>query len=337
MASSHNGIIYLEYGQTLVDYTTLTDSGDHKFFKSSATKWSRATDKEPDIRPNGILSGCLVSPAASGTNDLVDVSAGVAYLNGEQVDVAASTDLSITRPAGGGDEYKKVSVVIDNTGTIAADALGTDHTAFSDTRGGDGGPPLIPVDEIEVAQIHLSSSTAAAITDDEIKQVNGVHRESALSPAPNILYFNVTDGALGYAGVEFNTALPLIHTGGVAKRVYAKYYTPITAAVGDASSFVPPVLTVSTSSTKVYGGAVGSVSTDISGGSFTCYPRSGLLDDIFTLVGENVFVLFYPDRNKTQYWLVQGYITMSPSYDPENPQQLDFTIASDQVSKRVIA
>ena len=97
MPNASNAKLEYESGQTAVDYTALTDQGDNTEFKSAASLWSNRSGYEPSIRPNGLISGCAVTVAASGSNNVVDVAAGAVYLAGVEISISADTDVSITR------------------------------------------------------------------------------------------------------------------------------------------------------------------------------------------------------------------------------------------------
>lgn len=98
MPTAENAILYYEAGQDLVDMVALTDSGDHLTFESADDYWSNRDGYEPDVRPNGLITGGVITAAASETNDYVDVAALSCYLAGVETDVAADTDVDCDRP-----------------------------------------------------------------------------------------------------------------------------------------------------------------------------------------------------------------------------------------------
>lgn len=312
MPTAENAKLDYESGQTPVAMVELTDQGDHMEFLSADNLWSRLAGYLPDVKPNGLATGGVVTPAVSGTNDLVDVSALTCYLAGVLTSEAVATDETITR-ATPADTHKISSVTIDSAGDIQIVA-GTDHTAFSETRAADGGPPLIPVGDIEIAQVRLSSSDAAAITADEIFAVPNVHREMYNFPAWSIIYGQVTSGVLGLAGVELVSACPLIHTGVVAKKVYASYYTPSFAEVPDASEFVPPGNTHSVSSKQVYGRTIGASAASLGQGSFSAELQDGITDALLTMVDGDLWFRFYQNRSNNPYILAQGKLGVNSNF-----------------------
>jgi hypothetical protein len=95
--TASNAILYYESGQTYVPMAALTNSGDNITFESANGTWSGYEGKEPVVRPDGLLTGGVISAAASGTDNLVDTSALTCYQAGLLVSVAASTDNAATR------------------------------------------------------------------------------------------------------------------------------------------------------------------------------------------------------------------------------------------------
>lgn len=341
MPTAENAILYYEAGQDGGTYVALTDQGDQKDFKSAVNFWSKRPGYAPIVRPNGIVTGLVVTPAASGTNDMVDVSAGTVYLAGVLTTVNAVTDLAVTRPLGAGDEYKKVSITVNSAGTVV-EVVGADHTAFSDVRGADGGPPWIPTTSIEVAQIHMDSSVAAAIESDDIKQIVGSHRERYDYPTWIVESYDVEYGSLGYAGVLFNSALGAIHSddAGVStatKKVYVNYYEPEFAELPQAADFVRPVNSYTVSSTQIYGGTLGSTARSLGAGSFTAYLLDGLTDGFLLFEGEILMFKFYPDRLKDEYILCQGKLGIVESYPADDSISAACTIAAENAGIRVTA
>lgn len=297
--------IQMETSQTLYVMHQLTDSGDHKKFNSNASLISQQGDNTPLILVNGIKTGLRVKTAVSGSNNVVDVEAGTVNLNGVgDVAVTASTDLSITRAATNVAVIN--SITVNSGGSIAA-IKGTDSTDsnFSETRGAAGGPPYIPVGSIEIAQIRVTSNTAAAITAAEIFLNAGQHREYA-APEPEIDYDNGT--------FNFKEALPLSHTGDVPKAVYAQYSDVNFSDLSKTSDWVPASESISVSSTEYYDKEFDiSESTSINAGTFTIGLVDGVSDQIVQSQGENLFFKFFPDKNKTPYDLMQGRYTVTIS------------------------
>ena len=162
MPSASEGLVKMELGQSAVDLVALDDAGDHLNFVSDADYWSAKAGYKPEVRVDGILTGGLAVPAASASNDKVDLTAFTAYIAGVKVTGSAASDIAMTRPATA--VSKICSIVCSSVGVVSAIA-GTDGTttAFSETRAAAGGPPLIPADAIEIAQWRVTDDTAAPV------------------------------------------------------------------------------------------------------------------------------------------------------------------------------
>lgn len=327
MPTAKDALLKYEAGQTAVAISALTDAGDHINFTGSASPWSRKSGYAPVIRPNGLISGGVVTPAASGLNDAVDVSAGTAYISGALVSFNAATDLVVTRPADA-NTHQINSIAVASNGTIS-DIDGTDHTAFSETRGGNGGPPFIPATSVELAQVRLSAQASADIAASEIFSVVGVHTERWDYPLYDVDYY------LGK--VTFVDDLPLIHTDSKAKGVYASYASPIFADVSIATDFVPPEDSYSVSSTQVYGRTVGSTSSSLGQGSFTAHLNNGVTDALVTLEGENLWFKFYPDRYQGPYIMCQGTLGVTRAFPAGDQISASCTINAEAAARNVAA
>lgn len=321
MATAENAKLEYEAGQSAAAMSALTDSGDHTLFNSAATLWSGKSGFAPVVRPNGLKSGGVVSPAVAAGNNNVDISALVANLNGVETSLIAQVDKAVTRPA---TNVAKVSSITLNAAGAIAVVAGTDgaSSAFSETRGAAGGPPLIPVDSVELAQVRLTTSTAAVIAASEIFSVVGVHVEMANYPLFNV---NYDEGS-----VEFLSALPLIHTGTVAKKVYASYASPIFAEVSLASDFKPPENTHSVASTQIYNATIGTTSKSLGQGGFTAYLEDGVSDGLVGEKDEKLWFRFYPDRYKSPYLLCQGKLGISRQFPAGDTIKAVCTISAEQ-------
>lgn len=326
MATAENAKLEYEAGQQAAPMTALTDSGDRTKFTSNASLWSGKSGYAPVVRPNGLLTGGAVSPAAAAGNNNVDVAAHTANLNGVVSVIGATANVAITRPAT--NVAKVCSVTLNAAGTIAVVA-GTDGatTTFSETRGAAGGPPLIPVDSIELAQVRLTTSAAAPITAAQIYAVVGVHTEMANFPLYNLNYET--------GSVEFLSALPAIHTGNIGKRVYASYAAPIFGEISLASDFVPPETSHSVSSTQIYGTTLGSTSKSLGQGSFTAYLEDGVADALVGQKDQTLWFRFYPDRFKSGYLLTQGVLGIARTFPAGDQIRAACTISATKPAKEV--
>lgn len=316
MATAENAKLQYEAGQTATAMSALTNSGDETTFTSGASLWSRRSGYAPVVRPNGVLTGGAVTTHAD--SNKVSVAALTCNLQGVVTSVAAGS-ATITRPAT--DVAKVCSITVNAAGALAV-VEGTDGstTAFSETRGAAGGPPLIPVDSIEIAQVRVTSDAAAAVAAAEIFQVVGTHRERADFPLYDIDYDS--------GSVTFLAALPEIHTGTLPKKVYASYAAPIFADVALASDFTPPETSHSVSSTQVYGTTMGSTSSALGQGSFTAYLESGVTDALVSLKNEILWFKFYPDRYQSPYILTQGKLGIARTFPAGDSIQAACTISA---------
>lgn len=323
MATAENAKLQYEAGQTSTSMTTLTNSGDETTFTSSASLWSKRSGYAPVVRPNGLLTGGAITPHAS-DNDKVNVAALTLNLNGVVSSVSAGT-ATITRGVST-DTHNITSITINSSGSIAA-VSGTDGTAFSETRGAAGGPPLIAVDSVEIGQVRTTSVTAAKVTSAEIFAVVGTHTERADYPLYDINY--------SAGSVTFLAALPEIHTGTLPKRVYASFAAPIFSDVQLASDFVPPETTHSVTSTQVYGTTLGSTSATLNQGSFTAYLQDGVADGLVQLKNQDLWFKFYPDRYKSPYLLTQGKLGVSRTFPAGDNIQAACTISATERATEV--
>lgn len=323
MPTAENAKLQYEAGQSSAAMAALTNSGDETTFTSAASLWSGRSGYAPTVRPNGVLTGFAVTTHAS--NNTVTVAAGTLNLNGVVTSVSAGTG-TITRPASA--VAKVCSVTINSSGSIAVVA-GTDGSDgnFSETRAAAGGPPLIPVDSVELAQVRVTSDTAAVVDSAEIFQVVGLHLERADFPLYDINY--------GDGSITFLDALPEIHTGPTPKKTFASYASPIFADVALASDFVPPETSHSVSSTQVYGTTLGSTSSTLGQGSFTAYLQDGVADALVTLKNETLWFKFYPDRYKSPYLLTQGKLGISRTFPAGDAMQASCTISASEAATEV--
>jgi hypothetical protein len=333
MATAKNAKIEIETGQALSGAAAvMTDSGDHKTFTiSGGTLWSGKAGFTPSVRPNGIVSGRnLVGTATS--NDFVSVAAFTAYSKGTLYTVTAANIVCDRASAG---NVKIDSVTMTSAGALAV-VQGTQHTAFSTTRDAIGGPPLIPVNSVEIAQIKLTGATAAAVAVTEIFQVVGQHAERYDYPTWQEFNVGLGESALTsaqkFAHVKFDAALPLIHTGSVAKKVYMTYYTPQFTELTRTMAFRPVEQAHSVSSQEYYRGSIGSVSSSIGQGGFTALLNDGLTDGLVSEKDNTLTVRFYPDENKGAYSLTQGRLGLSRTFPFDNQIQAEATISAERVT-----
>jgi hypothetical protein len=304
MPTASKAKLQYEASQTAVAMAALTDSGDRTTFEAASSPFSRATNHVPVIRPNGLISGGAITPAISGTDDLVDVAAGTAYIGGALVSWSADTDVAAVRGVTT-DTHSITSITVTSLGAVAAVA-GTDGTEFVETRDAAGGPPLIAVTSIEIGQVRTTSVTSADIVAAEIFATIGVHQERYDYPLWAVDYYN--------GEVIMDAALPAIHTGAVAKKVCASYSVPSYAEIRHANDFVAPETSYSISSTQVYNAVIGESSESLSAGSFTAYLEDGVSDALVSKAGENLWFRFYPNRHNASYVMAQGILGVGRTF-----------------------
>lgn len=301
-------IIRYEAGQTPQAFEALSDSGDATTFESSFSPWSNASGYEPTIAPYGLLTGGEITPN-EGTNDSVSVAAltaSMADASGADSDgeISVSADnVAVTRPSV--DTHVIVSITVNDSGALAA-VDGSEGTSFSETRGANGGPPYIPDGSIEIGQVRMDSQSSADIDEDEIYATDGLHVERSDYPVYTVNYAKGT--------IEFAEALPEIHTGDIPKQVWVKGYTPQFSPVPNSSDWVPAESTYSINSTDTYDGPVGSSSSSLGQASFTVQTKDNVSDPFIQQKGENLWIEYRPDRDKTKpRQITQGIIGISRS------------------------
>lgn len=328
MPTAENARLQYEGGQNSFPMSELTDSGDHITYTSLAEQWSGRSGFSPNVKPDGLATGGVITPAVSALDDAVDVASLTAYLVGLSLSVVASTDEVITRALT--DLAKITSVTITGAGAIVLVA-GTDGTDqnYSEVRGAAGGPPFIPVGSFELGQIRVNTSAAAPITDAEIYQVVGLHQERYDFP---IWTENSSSGS-----IEFAQALSLIHTGDLPKQVYASYSEPIYSDVQLATDFVPPETTHTQNSTQIYGGTIGSSTQALNQGTFTAFLQNGVDDPLVVLRNENLWFKFYPDRYEPPYILTQGKLGIARTFPAGDSIQAACTVSANEEPLNVSA
>jgi hypothetical protein len=338
MPTASNAILYYESGQTPVAYTALTNTAaDYLDYKTAATRWSGRSGSAPSIRPDGLVSGCAITPAISGTNDLIDVAAGTCYIAGVLTTISADTDVTVNRPTVS--NFQKHSVTITSLGAVAV-VEGTEGSAFAAGRGVAGGPPYIDNDAFEIGQVWYSAQAAAAVLASEIYQTTGTHRERYDFPVWTVEHSDIVNGIIGNAGVLFQSALQQIHSEDAGstiagKRVYASYNTPSFAEVVDAYDFVPPATSHSVNSTQVYGRTKAAKASSLNQGTFSVHLNDGITDGLMSFVDDNLWFKFMPDRSGTAYMLCQGSLGVVNQYPAGDNIGANCTITAEVTSDRV--
>ncbi len=313
--------IDMELDSANAGYTQLTDSGDQQIYNSSDLLWSKSTD--PVVRPNGISSGgqTIITPAASGTNNLVDIAKFNFFIAGVEYTHTAETDVTVTR---GATAIQKSSLCVKAATPTAADLVqgADDASADVTTRGAAGGPPSIPLVSIEVGQVHYTSSTPAAVLATEIKQnAQANQRENYDYPdwdTPNgIGLGNIADDEdQTNAYVKLNSALEVAHGAAAesaataAKPVWMDYYTPVMVTLGRTTDYQSADVSYTVSSEAIHQGKTqGSEDSSLGQTTFTCFTNDNVTDQIVKRRGKNAITRYYPDMNKTPFMLSQGRVS----------------------------
>lgn len=333
MPTAEKALVQVEQSATLKDFELMLDSGDHQHFTSSEDIYSALAGSLAEARPNGIDTGYdLLSPHAS--DDTIAFAAFTAYAKGVKLAVAAGS-LVVTR--GVAAKAKIISIVCDDTGTVT-EVLGTDSadTSFDEGRGVAGSAPYIPLDSIELGQLRIIGDVAAVFTASEILQVPGQHSERSASPQakPNTIGLGLSAkiSAETFAHVKTAAALPLIHTGDVAKRIYLKSYAPVFGDVGVGSDFKAAEIAHSISSQQFYNTTVGSRSSSLGTGGFTALLDDGITDPLVTGKDEVRTVRFYPDRNKLPFLLTQGAVGIDREWPHDGQIAVKVVLAAETAS-----
>lgn len=332
MPTAENAKLEYEASQNVVGMTELTDQGDQKDYKSAATMWSQRSGYTPDVKPNGLATGGVITPDT--VADQIDITALTCYLVGVSTSVGATSGQAISRPSV--DTHQKFSITVDSGGSIAV-VDGAEGTSFSTTRGANGGPPYIATTSIEIGQVWLDAQASAVITADEIKQIPGDSLERYDYPTWDVEHSDVANTILGYAGINFHSALPQSHTGDVPKKVYASYSTPSFAELVDAYDFVPPMDSHTVSSKQVYGRTKGSKASSINQGTFSFEMVNGVSDAVLNYTDDILWFRFYQDRLETPYILAQGTLGVQQTFPAGENIVAACTISAEVKADRVTA
>lgn len=324
MATAENAKLQYEAGQTAYAMAALTDSGDKTTFVGTASPWSGRSGYEPDVRPDGVISGCAITPNG---NNSITVAIGTAYIGGQLVSVQAG-NVAVPSATDDSDTHIVYSIVVGTDGTPSAEA-GASHTSF-DVRSEDGGAPLVPVGDIELGQVSLTARGTVAVTAAMISQVPGTSQERFDVP----LHVE-TDTYLGR--VTFGDAMDAIHAGATptTKKVYASYAVPSFSNIPKVKDFVAPENTRSVSSEQIYGGTVGSSSQSLGQGSFVAFLDNGITDPLVALKNENLWFKFYPDRAKSAHLMAQGYLGVARTFPAGAQIQASCTISAEAAAQEI--
>jgi len=332
MADAGKAKIMCELGKTQFTPTLATDAGDHKVFTvTGKTIFSIDEGYELEVTPNGVASGRnLITPHADA--EKVSIAACYAYLAGIKTLIPATT-LTVVRPTTDVAVVHSIAITAAGAYEVIAGTDGATSTPGT-TRGEAGSPVYIPVDEVEIGQITLTSSESGVITAAEIAQTPGIQQERFDSPGWAINSTGDGDDAdsiaQANAHVEFSDVIgDARHTGDTYKPVYLAGYAPTLVELQDTFNFVPAKNTPSTSSKTVYNRTAGMSSKSLGAASFSILLNDGLTDPIMAIDDKKTTFKFFPNRNKTAYSLTQGLTGIIPSYPSDNFIEGSVAIAAE--------
>jgi len=321
------GKLQMEAGGTLYTYEAMTKQSNTQHYEvTSGRLFSNAedvngVDQRYKIAIDGLKSGCSIIPAASETNDKIDVKAGVVVIAGVAVTVALDEDLAVAR---GGSACIKYSILVDSSGVVSALA-GTTHTALVATRGEAGGPPHVTVGKVEIGQVWYSSLTPAAVASTEIKIVPEQHR--ALSYYPGWFYIPPVTG--DDQKIELGVALMLAHTADISRIVYAEYYNPVFVKLDDVSDMKPPRKTYTAAEEKTYDGPRKVSNESLGDGTFKILMDERTNSLIKQAEGDVRWFKWYADKTKTDYVLFQGRVQIADEYPVNGIMQASITVITE--------
>lgn len=323
--SGKNGKLEIGIGVTPNLGTELTDSGDHLTYEAaegvrfSAIKTDTLGDLSPVLKADGVVRGGRVKIAVSGSVNVIDVTAITSsYIAGVESTLAAQTDVTVARPTVS--DYLISSICLDyNAGTEQIAVIqGTEGSAFSETRDAAGGPPLLAVDHIELAQVRYTAQDAAAVSASEIIAIPNQHREESNFPAFTIDHL---DGE-----VVANSAIMVNHTGPITKAVYIDYYTETTVEVPTVSTFTPPAKTFTSTKTNTYQGVVTTEAEEQSDGSFTALIDGTSTEIVSLISGTTAYFKFYPDKDLPEYKIGIGSYGVTEDFSADGAMTASITV-----------
>ncbi len=333
--------VYYESAQTPVAFAAMTGNTARTTYSLTSKPWSSVvitTGVEPYVvGPYGVMTGGEVTVGVADNSvrlaALTAMMPAVATANTSTgvvtVNAVIDDSLTATRGTSAGTAYRISSLTITSAGAaamVAADG----STAFVATRGAAGGPPSIPLGSIEVAQVKLTTSTAAVVSSTEIYQVVGDSQERYDYPVYS------TDPIRGQ--ITFSAALPLTHgtaaaaAATAAKLVYARVATPVFAEISRARNWVPAETSNSTNSEQYYDLTLGSYSSSLNQATFEAALTDGVTDALLAKRGINLLFKFVPDKNKVPYQITQGVLGVARSFAVGANPTVSFTVSPLQES-----
>lgn len=313
MAVLSSAAVYYESAQSKQAFAAMTGNTARTTYSLTSKPWSSVSGYEYVVAPYGLMTGGEVTAGVADNavrlaalTAMMPAATGASATTGVlTVNAVTDDSLTATRGSSAGTAYRISSVTITSAGAaamVAADG----STAFVATRGAAGGPPAIPLGSIELAQIKLTSASAAPVSATEIFQVVGDSQERYDYPVYS------TDPIRGQ--ITFVAALPLVHGSSAtvaataAKLVYARVATPVFAEISRARNWTPAETSNSTNSEQYYDGTLGSFSSSLGQSSFEAALGDGVTDALLAKRGANLLFKFMPDKNKAPYQITQGVL-----------------------------
>lgn len=290
------GKIRAQTSTTLVLYRQLTPDVDLQTFASGNPFWVEEPGY-PDVRLDGLISGGSVNPTLN--NNEVQTEALSAYIAGALVSGSADTSVGVTRPSSSGNVVVN-SIVVDSAGSVT-NVAGTEGLAGG-ARGASGGPGYIPVGSLLLAEVVLSSTTAAKVLASEI---NTSVAERTDSPSYD---FNLIDGK-----VKLTNALDPIHTGTTIRKLYVQYKWATMIDIGDIFDWNISMTTALVDATA-FGEDWVSEKEGMktwSGGFNGYFVNASWYRRAATVDGATFVLEFYPDRKNTRHWVGRAHLDYS--------------------------
>lgn len=316
----------ISYPMSALSSVSSPASDVNKKFLTLAEYISDLAVLQAEARLDGVLAGLSLTPG-SGFNE-VDISAGSVNVQGQVVEVSATTESGITRPTTLG-QVLVTALTVDNAGAITA-TPGTEG-ATNTTRGAAGGPPFLPVDEVLIGYITATYYTGSASGEKILTtgEIDSSSKEYAAIPSAKIV-FHDEEQLVGV--VEMANTLPLIHAataagpGTASRNVYASYYEPEFEEIPDAKDF-SFTEDVSTYKSKAYKDASEetAIGTPSWSASFSAYFTT--VDDILNLVKNSKrWIKHYPDSSLAPHWSGISIVKVGRETPVENNMMASITL-----------
>lgn len=327
MATAEDALMFYEGAQNVNPNEQLTDTGDRQTFQSSIFPLSNFLDDVTDARPvprlDGIATGAAITPGAAA--DTVDIAAGTAYLGGNLVTIPSAAAVGVARPVT--DTHLIYAISVDNVGAITAIA-GAEGTAFSTVVGANGGPPVIPVGEVQNGLIRLSAQASAVVLISEIQR-GGSFTE--FTGSPSIRNIDFANGR-----VTLQAALPQSHTGNTTRQVWMIPFEPTFFQFARTLDWVPAELAGTSNAEPFYSGTISSVSSTPNDATFTVLMDNGVRDDFLSNKNKTLWIKFQPNANEGDHQLTLGRLFVARTNPIANQIQAACTLIPEQPTVDVV-